>query len=266
MTVMSEEAKVAVVVPCFNEAARLAREAFLGFAREHRSIRFIMVDDGSSDGTRELLTGLHEALPEQFELLALARNRGKAEAVRRGILRALDLAPYAGYWDADLSTPLEEIPSFCEVLEGDSGVEIVFGARVNLMGRSIRRRAIRHYLGRIFATLASMMLKLAIYDTQCGAKLFRKSERIRRIFEDPFHTSWVFDVEILARLRSMQREGDPPLERIIYELPLRVWHDVRGSKIRPLDLFRVPRDLLWIYRTHLRRGVAGARKGTRPFA
>jgi dolichyl-phosphate beta-glucosyltransferase len=263
---MSEEATVAVVVPCFNEAARLAREAFLGFAREHRSIRFIMVDDGSSDGTRELLAGLHEVLPEQFELLALARNHGKAEAVRRGILRALDLAPYVGYWDADLSTPLEEIPSFCEVLEGDSGVEIVFGARVNLMGRSIRRRAIRHYLGRTFATLTSMMLKLAIYDTQCGAKLFRKSEWVRRIFEEPFHTSWVFDVEILARLRSMQREGDLPLERIIYELPLRVWHDVRGSKIRPLDLFRVPRDLLWIYRTHLWRSAARTRNGDRPVA
>jgi glycosyltransferase involved in cell wall biosynthesis len=250
--------KAAVVVPCFNEAARLARETFLGFAREHPAIRFVMVDDGSTDGTRELLAGLHEALPECFELLALERNHGKAEAVRRGFLRALDLAPYVGYWDADLSTPLEEIPSFWEVLEHDSGIELVFGARVNLLGRSIQRRAIRHYLGRIFATLASRMLDLAIYDTQCGAKLFRKSERIRRVFEDPFLTSWVFDVEMLARLRSMQQEGDPPLERIIYEIPLRVWHDVRGSKIRPVDLLLVPRDLLRIYRIHLRRGSAGA--------
>lgn len=259
MLAMSDEIKVAVVVPCFNEAARLAREAFLGFARENPAIRFIMVDDGSTDGTRELLTGLHEALPECFELLVLARNQGKAEAVRRGVLRALDLAPYVGYWDADLSTPLEELPSFWEVLEHDSGIESVFGARVNLLGRSIQRRAIRHYLGRIFATLASWMLGLAIYDTQCGAKLFRKSERIRRVFEDPFRTSWVFDVEILARLRSMQQEGDLPLERIIYEIPLRVWHDVHGSKIRPVDLLLVPRDLLRIYRLHLRRGWAGAR-------
>jgi glycosyltransferase involved in cell wall biosynthesis len=225
-----------------------------------------MVDDGSSDGTRELLAGLRDVLPGRFELLELPVNCGKAEAVRRGVLRALELAPYAGYWDADLSTPLEEIPSFCEVLDRHAGVEIVFGARVQLLGRSIRRRAIRHYLGRLFATLASVMLDLAVYDTQCGAKLFRSSERLRRVFEDPFHTSWVFDVEMLARLRSMQREGDPPLEQIIYELPLRVWHDVHGSKIRPLDLFVVPCDLLWIYRTHLWRRSAGAGKRAGPRA
>ncbi len=260
MLAMSEQVKAAVVVPCFNEAERLAREKFLDFSREHPSIRFIMVDDGSTDGTRELLAGLQQALPESFELLELAMNRGKAEAVRRGVLRALDLAPYVGYWDADLSTPLEEIPSFWEVLERDSRIELVFGARVNLLGRSIHRRVIRHYLGRVFATVASWMLDLAIYDTQCGAKLFRKSERLRRVFEAPFRTSWVFDVEILARLRSMQQEDDLPLEQIIYEIPLRVWHDVRGSKIRPVDLLLVPRDLLRIYLLHLRRGSAWARR------
>jgi glycosyltransferase involved in cell wall biosynthesis len=260
MLAMSDEVKAAVVVPCFNEAERLAREKFLDFSREHPAIRFIMVDDGSTDGTRELLADLHQALPQSFELLALATNQGKAEAVRRGVLRALDLAPYVGYWDADLSTPLEEIPSFWEVLERDSRIELVFGARVNLLGRSIKRRAIRHYLGRIFATLASWMLDLAVYDTQCGAKLFRKSERLREVFEAPFRTSWVFDVEILARLRSMQRGDDLPLERIVYEIPLRVWHDVRGSKIRPVDLLRVPRDLLRIYRLHLRRSSAWARR------
>ncbi len=266
MSVMCKVVKAALVVPCFNEAARLPREAFLGFARGHPEVRFVMVDDGSSDGTRELLSGLQGVLPGQFELLAMPGNCGKAEAVRRGVLRAFDLAPYVGYWDADLSTPLEEIPFFCEVLDRHAEVELVFGARVQLLGRSIRRRAIRHYLGRVFATVASLMLDLAVYDTQCGAKLFRASERLRRVFEDPFHTSWVFDVEVLARLRSMQREGDPPLERIIYELPLRVWHDVRGSKIRPLDLFLVPRDLLWIYRAHLWRRAAGAKKGSRPDA
>jgi glycosyltransferase involved in cell wall biosynthesis len=225
-----------------------------------------MVDDGSSDGTGELLARLREILPGQFELLTMPVNSGKAEAVRRGVLQALDLAPYVGYWDADLSTPLEEIPSFCEVLDRHVGVDFVFGARVQLLGRSIRRRAIRHYLGRVFATAASLMLDLAVYDTQCGAKLFRANQRLRRVFEDPFRTSWVFDVELLARLRSAQREGEPPLERTVYELPLRVWHDVRGSKIRPLDLFRVPRDLLWIYRTHLWRRGAGAKTGARPGA
>src|SRR5439155_4840561 len=107
-------------------------------------------------------------------------------------------ADYVGYWDADLATPLQAIPEFLEVFAERPGLELVCGARVRLLGRDIRRTRRRHYLGRAFATVASWLLQLSVYDTQCGAKLFRASPRITAVFNQPFHTRWLFDVEILA--------------------------------------------------------------------
>ena len=110
------------------------------------------------------------------------------------------------------------------------------GARVQLLGRSISRRASRHYIGRVFATFASIILRLPVYDTQCGAKLFRNSPLLQQIFAEPFKTRWVFDVEILARYLSMV---DTNLQQIlserIIEYPLESWTDVSGTKVRIKD-------------------------------
>src|SRR4051794_17444571 len=96
--------KTAVVVPCYNEAERLDAAAFCAFARAHDDLFFLFVDDGSTDGTRDVLDDLHRHDPIAFRVLRLGRNCGKAEAVRRGMLVALESEPaYAGYWDADLA-------------------------------------------------------------------------------------------------------------------------------------------------------------------
>jgi glycosyltransferase involved in cell wall biosynthesis len=242
--------RTTLVIPCFNEAGRLDRAAFERFAKTRPDAGFVLVDDGSTDATAALLDALATALPGQAEVLRLERNAGKAEAVRRGVLAALEGDPRCvGYWDADLATPLEALPAFEAVLDERAEVEVVFGSRVRMLGREIERRAVRHYLGRVFATAASLVLGLPVYDTQCGAKLFRAGTA-RALFAEPFVSGWVFDVEIAARLGAQRRRGGTPPVRAIYEQPLVAWRDVAGSKVEPQDALRAARDLWRIRRTY----------------
>ena len=236
--------RIAIVVPCFDEERRLNTAAF----EAYHDADFYFVNDGSRDGTLAVLQSLAATDPSRLHVLDLAKNGGKAEAVRLGMLAAIGQADYVGFWDADLATPLEELQRFVEVLDNRDGVQMVFGARVRLLGRQIGRRASRHYFGRIGATLISASLGLAVYDTQCGAKLFRSSELLREIFAKPFLSRWIFDVEIIARL--VQHVGHAEAVRALYELPLLVWHDVDGSKVKGRDYFRGLRDLWKIHRAY----------------
>ena len=99
--------ELALVVPCYNEAARLDPEAFLQFVATHPGVQLVMVDDGSVDGTGEILERMREAAPAAVTTLRHPPRRGKAEAVRAGILAGLaQRAALVGFFDADLSTPL----------------------------------------------------------------------------------------------------------------------------------------------------------------
>lgn len=243
---------VVVTVPCFNEEHRLDVEAFRRFRLEAHRVEFRFVDDGSSDGTRRMIESLAAEDPQRFSSLALERNSGKAEAVRRGIVSAeASNADAVGFWDADLATPLSELPAFIGVLAAQPSIEMVFGSRVRLLGREISRRPARHYVGRVGATLISASLGLAVYDTQCGAKLFRNTAAIRAAFASPFLSRWIFDVEIIARY--VQANGRHAAAAAIYELPLQVWHDVHGSKVKSGDFIRALRDLWKIHRAYPKR-------------
>ncbi len=226
-----------IVVPCYNEAERLPVEAFQEFVRRTHGIRFLFVDDGSTDATSGVLRALKASAPGSFDVHALAANAGKGEAIRHGILAALGSDPdYVGFWDADLATPLDAIPEFRGVLDGRPDIEMAFGARVRLLGRAIRRNRLRHLLGRLFAVTASLFLRVDIYDTQCGAKLFRVTPDLRALFQEPFATRWIFDVEIIARLmRARTGKERPQVRDIVYEVPLSEWRDAAGSKIKARD-------------------------------
>jgi dolichyl-phosphate beta-glucosyltransferase len=249
----SRAGRTVIVIPCYDEAARLRSDRFRDFLFAHPEVAFVFVDDGSRDGTLELLRSVERAAPGQVCVLALPENVGKAEAVRRGMLRALEGgADYVGYWDADLATPLAAVLDFVDLLDARPELELAIGARVVLLGRHIERRAGRHYLGRVAATAIALVLGLRVYDTQCGAKLFRAGPAVREIFADAFVARWIFDVEILARLiRSRRVEGLPPAETVVCELPLQEWIDVAGTKLGALDYLRAAADLLRIRRRYL---------------
>jgi glycosyltransferase involved in cell wall biosynthesis len=238
-----------VVVPCFNEARRLPVAAYDAFLQSSASVTLIFVDDGSTDDTPLVVERLRQQHPRRVCTLRLHSNVGKAEAVRRGMRAALRRqSAFVGYWDADLATPLNAIGRFADVLRSRPELELVMGSRVSLLGRNIRRSTVRHFTGRVFATAASLVLRLPVYDTQCGAKLFRATESLRAIIGQPFEARWIFDVEILARMMRQSREDvgrTGPLQ--IYEYPLDDWCDVGGSTLKASDFLIAGIDLAAIY-------------------
>jgi len=236
-----------IVVPCYNEAKRLRVDVFRDYLRNHPGTTFLFVDDGSKDATLSVLKTLRDSLPEQVEVLPLAQNSGKGEAVRQGLVHAVKLraSDYVGYWDADLATPLDAIEDLQGILTAQDAIRIVMGSRVRLLGRHIVRKAARHYLGRVFATFASLTLRLPVYDTQCGAKILRVTPDLENLLAQPFCSRWIFDVELIARFAQLYptASGDP---KWIYEFPLHVWEDIDGSKVKAFDFVRAARDLIEI--------------------
>ena len=233
-----------VVVPCYNEARRLPLHEFESLL-VRSDVAVLFVDDGSRDGTLELLRAFAGRFPRRAVVLPLAANRGKGEAVRAGMLHALaEGAAVVGYLDADLATPPEEVLRLLAALEA-GGWRAVLGSRVRLLGSEIRRSALRHYRGRVFATAASLALDLPVYDTQCGAKLFRSCPALAQALASPFRARWAFDVELLGRLMAPARaEGLRAAD--IVEVPLLRWSDVRGSKLGSWQMLRAAGELLGV--------------------
>ena len=238
--------KTIVVVPCYNESKRLRQDAFLEYVEKHEDVAFLFANDGSRDNTLEVLRTL-TSRHERLLLLDIQPNGGKAEAVRKGMLHAAEQykPQYIAFWDADLATPLDEIEPM--VQWADKGYDVVMGLRLMRLGAKVRRKPMRHYLGRCFATVASMMLDLPVYDTQCGAKLFGR-EVVEAIFQESFITRWLFDVELLARYKKcygVERATDK-----IYEFPLFQWQDVDGSQLKSRDFIKAPVELMKIKRRY----------------
>jgi dolichyl-phosphate beta-glucosyltransferase len=243
-----------IVVPCYNEESRFDAAAFGEALSRDPGLVLIFVNDGSTDDTLALLREFEKSHQGRASAIDQQPNKGKAEAVRVGMLAGFRSdTRFVGYWDADLATPLNEIPRFVEIFDSDSALELVIGSRVKLLGRSIERHAARHYLGRIAATVASITLQLAVYDTQCGAKLFRNDRDMQALFQDPLISGWVFDVEIIARLICDRRaRGLTGAEDVLYELPLNQWHDVIGSKVKASAFLHAFTEMFRIYFRYLR--------------
>jgi dolichyl-phosphate beta-glucosyltransferase len=236
-----------VVIPCFNEVHRLDIEQVAHLLADERTT-VLFVDDGSKDGTAELLDRLRSEYLGRVFVEHFPNNRGKAEAVRHGFEVAFRLEPECvGYLDADFAASASEYLRLIDALLQSPEVNVVLGARVALLGSRIERSPVRHYLGRIFGSFASAILGLRVYDTQCGAKVFRLEPRLIEAMSEPFISRWVFDVEILSRLTNEGYRSPPITTDQFVEVPLREWRDIAGSNLQLRDMARSLWDLLAIW-------------------
>lgn len=209
--------KTCIVIPLYNEEKRFDKHTFVLFIKNNPDFSLVLVDDGSKDRTALMVKEFAQEYPNQVFVKIMDENSGKAEAVRVGVKYALSLQQYKyiGFLDADLSTPIDTMVEFVKHAELQN-FEIIIGSRIKRLGATITRSSVRHYMGRVFSTFASLVLDLPVYDTQCGAKLFKASQ-IKQSFDKAFNSKWIFDVEILARWKK--EYGKEYVLRTIYEYP-----------------------------------------------
>jgi glycosyltransferase involved in cell wall biosynthesis len=248
---------VTLVVPFYNEAARWNEEYWtqmFGLA----DIKWLLVNDGSSDFTSQLIDSAC-AKNNHVSALHLARNVGKAEAVRQGMVSVLQsnvLKSGIGFIDGDGAFSPIDVDRLCtEFIFRNAHNELklsLWTARIALAGRNVKRSEIRHYLGRIIATFLSAGLNGCPYDTQSGFKIFPISSQLEEVLFTPFRTRWLFDVEILIRWEKLTLDRLP-----IREEPLDSWKDVAGSKLTYQEIFRIIRELIIISR--LKRQLGNSR-------
>jgi dolichyl-phosphate beta-glucosyltransferase len=187
-------------------------------------VRVVLVGPPAEPSISGWAGALAQRRPEACALVTVAAETSKAEAVRQGLRAAVARgAEIVGYVSADFSSPVSEIVRLRDIMRS-RGAAVVMGARVAMLGVDIRRSAVRHYLGRCFAMVASSILRTAIYDTQCELKLFRPSPALGAALAMPFSSTIAFDVELLGRLLV----GGPGIAPLgageIIEAPLKTWH------------------------------------------
>jgi glycosyltransferase involved in cell wall biosynthesis len=221
---------VSVVVPCFDERARLARLG-AGYRRLASMVdEVIVVDDGSTDDT----SGLVEEMSDRYSLhntsvLRLEHNLGKGAAVAAGVIASH--GETVVFMDADLATDLDDLPRLVRALDH---YDVVVGSRTMPGHIVIGGRWYRSVMGRTFNQVVRRTTGLRLSDTQCGFKGFR-GQWARTLFADLGLQGFSFDVEVLMRARSLGLS--------IGEIPVR-WTAVDGSHVRPVrDSWRMMRDM-----------------------
>lgn len=243
----NDEDGLILVIPCYNEANRLRLDEFRTALDATPWLSLLFVNDGSTDHTAALLSTFCGNYGPRTSILTLDANAGKGEAVRIGLREALRRSPLVGYWDADLAAPLGEVAPLRDTLAARPDIDWVWGIRLRSLGRNVQRKPARHLLGRLFATTTSLLLRTPVYDSQCGAKIFRRGPALTYALSTSFSARWIFDVELLTRGTLLApRFGIAPAR--VLEQPLGTWTHQPGSKIQAFDFVRAVAELAGIVR------------------
>lgn len=232
---------ILLVVPCFNEENRFNSNYFKELLN-HSNLRILFVNDGSTDQTQYVIENFVDISEGKASLLNLPRNIGKANAVRGGFLSAFNSNfSRIGFLDADGAFPSEIVLGALHLIGTENfNLNSLWFSRVKLAGSKIERNWMRHYVGRIIATIATYGIPNCPYDTQAGFKLFVNDEDTKKIWEKPFTTKWLFDIEIILRLDELN------LSDAIREIPVQAWRDVKGSKINAMTAISILIEMLKI--------------------
>jgi glycosyltransferase involved in cell wall biosynthesis len=232
--------RLALVIPFYNEEKRITVDSFTSFAINNRDILFVLVNDGSTDRTHEVLQTIHSDAGSNTEVVSLPKNIGKGNAIRAGMLKVLDYnIPFIAYIDGDLSTPFEEILRLYNYFSGADTIAVL-GSRLKKLDSYIKRSLFRHISGRLIATIIDSRFKIGCYDTQCSAKIFRR-DPLQAVIQKPFYTRWFFDVELLLRIRKKMG-----LLKAL-EVPLNTWEHKPGSKINALSVFSITKEIYMLF-------------------
>lgn len=216
---------LSIVIPAFNEAQRISSSLakILAYIQSKPFItEVIVVDDGSTDDTPQLLQEFTSRLPGT-RVLRNEPNRGKGFSVRRGVLEAE--GEFVLFTDADLSSPIEEADKLLAAMEVQKADAAIGSRALNRRLIGVRQPWRREYGGRVFNLLVRAFTGLPLADTQCGFKLFRRATT-RRAFELQTIDGFGFDPELLF---IIARHGGK-----ILEIPVR-WDDNPATKVHLLN-------------------------------
>jgi dolichyl-phosphate beta-glucosyltransferase len=221
-----------IVVPAYNEEKRLPESLpkIVNFVHQQDyPIQVIVVDDGSTDGTSDVVRAFQEDAP--FILLLRVDHGGKGHAVKAGMMQAQ--GQYLFLCDSDLSMPIEEVSKFLPpVLDG---YDVAIASREIGGARRYDEPGYRHLMGRVFNLIVRLLAVHGIHDTQAGFKCFRR-EAANELFPLQTIDGWGFDVEILF---LAQRRG-----LHIVEVPIN-WYYKNRSQVRPIqDTYNMFREVL----------------------
>lgn len=240
--------KTGIIIPCYNEAKRLNVNTFIEFITTHNSYHLCFVNDGSKDNTLSVLETIQKEAKTRVSIVDVKKNAGKAAAVRSGaryLFNRQDV-DYIGFIDADLSTDFSDFKKLVDTLHNNTDLSLVYGSRGKGNGQ-IERNVFRNLFSKAVKLIVFLILGLPIEDTQCGAKVFKRSI-IPVVYNTKFLTRWLFDVEIFIRLKKYF--GKAQIMNKMYEQPLDRWVHVEDSKLGLKDAIQIPYKLLSIWFTY----------------
>jgi dolichyl-phosphate beta-glucosyltransferase len=236
----------AIVVPCYNEEQRFPYAAFLEFARKNPEVLLCFVNDGSKDNTLTVLNTIQTECPDNICVYSLQQNGGKAEAVRQGMIYIYKNFEIniLGFLDADLATKPEEWLQMAKYKELHPQYGVIVGSRIQRLGANIKRDDSRSLFSSIIKKFIKVILNTPFQDTQCGAKIFQRN-LVPFLFDQPFMTPWLFDVEIFLRLQK--KFGKTTLQKGVLEFPLMHWTEVGDSRLKLKHTIKIPMQLMKLH-------------------